>query len=85
MKQSSGQNQPCRRLGTLKRGWENPMRPYRTVIVIGLGASILMAAEPARDTPRTMTEISPAVISSRPATMRRVVVLPQPEGPSQFN
>ena len=31
------------------------MRPYCTVIVIGLGASILMAAEPARDTPRTMT------------------------------
>src|SRR4030095_2388682 len=34
-------------------------------------------------TTRSPMEISPAVISSRPATMRRVVVLPQPDGPTK--
>src|SRR4030095_4797416 len=34
-------------------------------------------------TTRSPIEISPAVISSRPATMRRVVVLPQPDGPTK--
>src|SRR5262249_46038749 len=33
-------------------------------------------------TARSPMEISPAVISSRPATMRRVVDLPQPDGPT---
>src|SRR5262245_38150591 len=33
-------------------------------------------------TTRSPMEISPAVISSRPATMRRVVNLPQPDGPT---
>src|SRR5689334_12885745 len=32
---------------------------------------------------RSPIEISPAVISSRPATIRRVVVLPQPDGPTK--
>src|SRR5689334_4613944 len=34
-------------------------------------------------TTRSPIEISPAVISSRPATIRNVVVLPQPEGPTK--
>src|SRR5215510_2508553 len=34
-------------------------------------------------TTRSPIEISPEVISSRPATIRRVVVLPQPEGPTR--
>src|SRR6188768_1753149 len=34
-------------------------------------------------TTRSPIEISPAVISSRPAIMRRVVVLPQPDGPTK--
>src|SRR5712691_3941622 len=34
-------------------------------------------------TTRSPIEISPAVISSRPATMRSVVVLPQPDGPTK--
>src|SRR5262245_399680 len=34
-------------------------------------------------TTRSPIAISPAVISSSPATMRRVVVLPQPEGPTR--
>src|SRR5215813_9122024 len=33
-------------------------------------------------TTRSPMEISPDVISSKPATMRRVVVLPQPDGPT---
>jgi hypothetical protein len=33
-------------------------------------------------TTRLPIEISPALISSRPATMRRSVDLPQPEGPT---
>src|ERR1700760_414528 len=37
---------------------------------------------PGDDTVRPPIEISPPVGCSRPATQRRVVVLPQPEGPS---
>src|SRR3954471_10793583 len=35
------------------------------------------------DTTRSPTRISPAVGSTKPATRRSVVVLPQPEGPSR--
>ena len=34
-------------------------------------------------TQRSPIQISPALGSSRPATMRMVVVLPQPDGPSR--
>src|SRR5262249_34173941 len=34
-------------------------------------------------TSRPPTTISPASASSRPATMRRIVLLPQPDGPSR--
>src|ERR1051325_9583416 len=40
-----------------------------------LGSSLL--------TSRLPIQISPSVISSRPAIMRMVVVLPQPDGPSK--